>query len=103
MPEAMLEALLFGHQKGAFTGAVGARAGLFEQAQHIGRLEADHARSVLERFAQGRVDPIGDADAGSRFGPIRRTRKRIELLNPVDDFLSRLHGRKLRDRASSRT
>jgi two-component system response regulator FlrC len=32
IPETMLESILFGHEKGTFTGAVAARAGKFEQA-----------------------------------------------------------------------
>ena len=40
IPESLFESELFGHERGAFTGAVGARAGWFEQA-HGGTLFLD--------------------------------------------------------------
>ncbi|HKJ84046.1 MAG TPA: sigma-54 dependent transcriptional regulator [Mariprofundaceae bacterium] len=66
IPEGMLEAELFGHEKGAFTGAVSARAGKFELA-HGGTLLLDeitempiHLQAKLLRVLQEEeVDRLG--------------------------------------------
>jgi len=66
IPEGVLEAELFGHEKGAFTGAVSARPGKFELA-HEGTLLLDeitempvHMQAKLLRVLQeGEVDRLG--------------------------------------------
>ncbi|WP_019626137.1 sigma-54-dependent Fis family transcriptional regulator [Thioalkalivibrio sp. ALJT] len=70
LPEAMLEAMLFGHAKGAFTGALEARPGKFQRA-HRGTLLLDevteipvHLQAKLLRALQEReVEPLGGRKA----------------------------------------
>lgn len=70
IPESMLEALLFGYERGAFTGAQGAHAGKFEQA-HGGTLLLDEVsemplnlQSKLLRVLQEReVERLGSSRA----------------------------------------
>jgi two-component system response regulator FlrC len=66
MPETMLEALLFGHRKGAFTGATEAAEGFF-RAAHGGTLLLDEIAEMpmplqaklLRVLQEGEVVPIG--------------------------------------------
>ena len=66
IPENMLEAVLFGHEKGAFTGAHEARAGKFEQAQggtllldEISEMDLGLQAKLLRVLQEREVERIG--------------------------------------------
>ncbi|MDE2563858.1 MAG: sigma 54-interacting transcriptional regulator [Sphingomonadales bacterium] len=66
MPEAMLEALLFGHQKGAFTGASAAGEGFFRAADggtllldEIAEMPLNLQAKLLRALQEGEVVPLG--------------------------------------------
>jgi two-component system, response regulator FlrC len=66
IPENMLEATLFGYEKGAFTGAVGAHAGKFEQAQggtllldEISEMDLGLQAKILRVLQEREVERLG--------------------------------------------
>jgi len=66
IPEQMLESILFGHEKGAFTGAVSAQPGKFEQANggtllldEIGELPLGLQAKLLRVLQEQRVERLG--------------------------------------------
>jgi two-component system response regulator AtoC len=68
IPEALAEAELFGHARGAFTGASADRAGYFVQADggtlvldEIGELPLALQAKLLRALQQGEVQPVGAA------------------------------------------
>jgi DNA-binding NtrC family response regulator len=66
IPESMLESILFGHERGAFTGAVAAQSGKFEQAQggtllldEVGELPLSLQAKLLRVLQEQRVERLG--------------------------------------------
>ncbi len=73
IPEGLAESELFGHEKGAFTGATGARKGCFERADQgtlfldeVGELPSDIQVRLLRVVQQREVQRVG----GERIRPI---------------------------------
>lgn len=62
----LFESEMFGHERGAFTGAVGAKKGLFEQADggilfldEIGELRLEHQPKLLRAIQHGEIRRVG--------------------------------------------
>ncbi|MFD1696948.1 sigma-54-dependent transcriptional regulator [Roseibium aestuarii] len=66
IPDNLVESILFGHEKGAFTGAVDKHVGKFQEAHggtlfldEVGELPSDVQVKLLRALQEGEIDPIG--------------------------------------------
>ncbi|MFT3987479.1 sigma-54-dependent transcriptional regulator [Aestuariivirga sp.] len=66
IPENLVESILFGHEKGAFTGATGKHIGKFQEADggtlfldEVAELPLDIQVKLLRAIQEGEVDPVG--------------------------------------------
>lgn len=66
LPENLVESILFGHEKGAFTGASEKHLGKFREADggtifldEVGDLPADMQVKLLRALQEGEIDPVG--------------------------------------------
>lgn len=70
IPEELIESELFGHQKGAFTGAVRDQKGKFREAHggtlfldEVGDMSLKTQAKVLRALQEGRIEPVGGGGA----------------------------------------
>lgn len=87
LPETLLESELFGHEKGAFTGAVAAKPGLFEVADggtifidEIGELAGGLQAKLLRVLEDGHL---------RRLGSVKETQVTVRLLAATNRDLAR--------------
>jgi len=66
LPETLVESILFGHEKGAFTGATERHVGKFAEANggtlfldEIGELTLEAQVKLLRALQEGEIDPVG--------------------------------------------
>ncbi|MEG6507512.1 sigma-54 dependent transcriptional regulator [Methyloligella sp. 2.7D] len=66
IPENLVESILFGHERGAFTGATEKRTGKFQEAHggtlfldEIGELPPEAQVKLLRALQEGEIDPVG--------------------------------------------
>lgn len=78
IPETMLESLLFGYEKGAFTGAINAKAGKFEQANH-GTLLLDEI-SEMDLALQAKLLRVLQEKEVERLGSSRPLKLDVRIL-----------------------
>ncbi|HEX2964959.1 MAG TPA: sigma-54 dependent transcriptional regulator [Syntrophorhabdaceae bacterium] len=94
LPETLVESILFGHEKGAFTGADKARDGLIRQAHggtlfldEIGELPAALQKSFLRVLQEHKFRPLGsDKEIASDFRLICATNKHLEAMAESGQF-----------------
>jgi DNA-binding NtrC family response regulator len=66
IPENLVESILFGHERGSFTGAADRRIGKFQEADggtlfldEVGELPLDAQVKLLRALQEGEIDPVG--------------------------------------------
>jgi transcriptional regulator with PAS, ATPase and Fis domain len=88
IPETLLEAELFGHVRGAFTGAVGSRQGRLEQA-HRGTLFLDEI-GTMNLSAQTKLLRVIQEREFERIGESRPTRIDVRIIAATNSNLDQM-------------
>jgi psp operon transcriptional activator len=88
LPETLIEAELFGHEAGAFTGATKSRAGRFEEA-HGGTLFLDEL-ATLSQAAQERLLRVVEYGEVTRIGASRPLQVDVRIVAATNEDLPKL-------------
>ncbi|MBE0484748.1 sigma-54 dependent transcriptional regulator [Marinobacter sp.] len=101
IPESLIESELFGHEKGAFTGAVSARTGLIEAADggslfldEIGELPAEAQARLLRVLQESEIRKVGSTQ--SRIVDVRMiaaTHRNLKAMTRTGEFREDLYYR----------
>jgi len=94
LPETLVESLLFGHEKGAFTGADRARDGLIKQADHgtlfldeVGELPPNVQKSFLRVLQERRFRSLGGGrELQSDFRLVAATNRNLDQMVADEEF-----------------
>ncbi|AZZ94655.1 response regulator [Hahella sp. KA22] len=94
IPETLIESELFGHEKGAFTGAVGARSGLIEAADggtlfldEIGELPLEAQARLLRVLQEGEIRRVGSTQSKRvDVRLIAATHRNLKAMTKVGEF-----------------
>jgi DNA-binding NtrC family response regulator len=78
LPEELIEAELFGHERGAFSGANATRPGLFETAHH-GTLFLDEIAQISPRL-QAKLLRVLDTKTFYRIGAVKQTKADVRII-----------------------
>ncbi|UZE95874.1 sigma-54-dependent transcriptional regulator [Alkalimarinus alittae] len=101
IPETLIESELFGHEKGAFTGAVSARNGLVEAADggtlfldEIGELPIEAQARLLRVLQEGEIRRVGSTQALKvNIRLIAATHRNLRALSKTGEFREDLYYR----------
>ena len=101
LPESVIESELFGHEKGAFTGAVSRRKGRFELANggtlfldEVGDLSAATQVKLLRVLQEREFDPVGGIDTvKTDVRVIAATNRDLEAMIDVGEFRADIYDR----------
>lgn len=94
IPPGLMESELFGHEKGAFTGAIAAKKGKFEQASggtlfldEIGDMPIETQAKILRALENGEVERVG-GDKAVRFNVrlVAATNKNLQEMIGKNEF-----------------